>query len=139
MINNNSMNLTSTIDSSLAVFLEGFGFGALGFTFFAARRPALGMLKLLSAGGLGVWALVDWCVIMFAALDMESRGTYIATWAPSSDRALSYYAAAIFVAVDMLAALISVWFGYRMWRRRARSSSVEEVVVVVKSTTASRE
>jgi membrane protein YdbS with pleckstrin-like domain len=135
---------TPTIDSTLAVFLEGCGFGALGFTYIAARRPALAMLKLLSAGGLGVWALVDWWVIMLAALDMESTGTYVAAWAPSSDRALSYYAAAIFVAMDMLVALVGVWFGYRSWRRRVRSSSVDGssvdgVVVAVISTTTSRE
>ena len=42
-------------------------FGGLGIDRFYLGQTSLGVLKLLTAGGCGVWAVIDWFMIMGAA------------------------------------------------------------------------
>lgn len=51
-------------------------FGTLGTDRFYIGRIILGILKLITLGGLGVWTIIDWFLIMRAA---RSRNIEIAT------------------------------------------------------------
>lgn len=46
-------------------------FGVLGIDRFLLGQTTAGVLKLLTAGGCGVWAIVDWFLIMGATKDVN--------------------------------------------------------------------
>ena len=60
--------------SQAPAFLISMFFGILGFDRFYLGQPVLGILKLVTCGGLGVWAFIDTLLIgMGAVRDSEGR------------------------------------------------------------------
>ena len=53
--------------SPTAAFLYSFFFGCFGVDRFYLGQTALGIAKLMTLGGVGIWALVDWFLISGAA------------------------------------------------------------------------
>jgi TM2 domain-containing membrane protein YozV len=78
---------------STALFL-GLFFGWLGVDRFYNGQPLLGTLKFLTIGGLGVWSILDWFLIMSAvrrrnvgkAIEIRESLTMLR---PSGDRLLN--------------------------------------------------
>ncbi len=59
-----------------AIFLAG-TFGELGIDRFARGQVGLGIFKLITMGGCGIWALVDWIIAMRKAYGMEYNETEV--------------------------------------------------------------
>jgi TM2 domain-containing membrane protein YozV len=53
-----------TVKRWLTVFLLSFFLGLLGVDRFFVRKIGTGIIKLLTLGGLGVWWIIDWCMIL---------------------------------------------------------------------------
>ena len=53
--------------------------GTLGIDRFLIGDTGLGVAKLLTCGGLGIWAIVDWFLIMGAARDKNMEKLEMAT------------------------------------------------------------
>ncbi|WLP85380.1 TM2 domain-containing protein [Mycoplasma seminis] len=71
--------MQSSNKSRLALTLLSFFLGGFGIDRFYAGRIGLGIAKLLTAGGLGVWALVDFILAVCGA-QKDSEGRSIDKW-----------------------------------------------------------
>lgn len=65
--------------SRTVLSILSFLFGGFGVDRFYAGRIGLGLLKLFTFGGLGVWALIDFALAV-AGLQKDSRGYKITKW-----------------------------------------------------------
>jgi TM2 domain-containing membrane protein YozV len=63
----------------LPAFLLCFFLGVLGAHRFYVGKAGTGVLQILTLGGLGVWALVDWIMIMTGAF-RDSEGRALKQW-----------------------------------------------------------
>ena len=81
MVDESKWGLISTIqfkDPTISLILSIF-LGSLGIDRFLIGDIGLGIGKLLTAGGCGVWAIVDWFLIMEAT--REQNFQQLAMWA----------------------------------------------------------
>ena len=67
------MNVTS-YDKNLFVWEFTFLLGGLGIDRFVRGQIGLGILKLLTGGGFGIWAMVDWIIAMVEAYSSNHFG-----------------------------------------------------------------
>lgn len=65
-----------SIDPSALVAIEGLGLGVFGIDRFYAGQIWLGILKLISLGGLGIWALVDYVIVMIHTISRSSGALF---------------------------------------------------------------
>jgi len=84
-----------SVDASVMVAIEGLGLGVFGVDRFYAGDIGLGVLKLLNAGGCGVWALVDYLIVMINAISTSSKTMFGKTI--SGDRNAARNVAVLFI------------------------------------------
>lgn len=75
---------TYQLKSKLTAFLLSFFVGILGIDWFYlsvgnAVYIILGLIKLITFGGLGIWWIVDWIRILVNAFD-DGNGVYLQDW-----------------------------------------------------------
>ncbi len=63
----------------LPVFLLCFFFGLLGFHRFYVGKIGTGILQLITAGGFGIWVLIDFIMIIIGAFT-DKNGNKITEW-----------------------------------------------------------
>ncbi len=63
----------------LPALLLCFFFGCLGVHRFYVGKIGTGILQLLTAGGLGIWALIDFIMIIIGAFS-DKQGNKITEW-----------------------------------------------------------
>ncbi|MBO6118204.1 MAG: TM2 domain-containing protein [Bacteroidales bacterium] len=74
--NNNTLNLSTINKDWLITLLLCFFTGALGIHRFYNGKIATGILMLITAGGLGIWYVVDLIIIIFGKFT-DKNGNYI--------------------------------------------------------------
>ena len=91
---------TSTNEKSKLVLLiiSGLGLGLAGIDRFYAGDITLGIIKLLTVGGVGIWAFIDWVLIIVNALTRSRKGLFgITKWNDLKNEDLIFYLALIIV------------------------------------------
>ena len=63
----------------LPTFLLCLFFGCLGFHRFYVGKIGTGVLQLITAGGLGIWALIDFIMIIIGSFT-DKEGNKITEW-----------------------------------------------------------
>lgn len=71
---------TKMINKHIFVWIGTFLFGGCGVDRFMRGQVGLGILKILTIGGIGIWALVDWIIALVKAYGGEYNGTEFFTF-----------------------------------------------------------
>ena len=61
-------------DKNLYVWVFTFLLGGLGVDRFVRGQIGLGVVKLITAGGCGIWALIDWIIALTKAYGSNAFG-----------------------------------------------------------------
>ena len=70
------------------LILAWIGLGILGIDRMYAGQILIGLLKLITLGGLGIWAFVDYIIILVNALSKSESGVFgIESWTDSPNTA----------------------------------------------------
>ena len=66
--------IKSFVQILILVLITASGLGILGIDRMYAGQIGLGILKLLTLGGLGIWMLIDYVLIVWNALSKSKKG-----------------------------------------------------------------
>tara|TARA_B110001452_G_C15237933_1_gene428617 strand:+ start:2885 stop:3247 length:363 start_codon:yes stop_codon:yes gene_type:complete len=104
---NNNTNVKSKV---VLIVLTSLGLGFLGIDRMYAGEIGLGILKLLTLGGFGIWALIDYILIMINALTKSKSGLFsITRWSDNLD--LGFDVALIFILIHVVGSVIGFYNG----------------------------
>lgn len=79
----------------LLLIIASLGLGILGIDRFYAGDTTMGIIKLLTMGGLGIWAFIDWIIILINALTQSKNGVFTITKWNDNDEKIVFYVAII--------------------------------------------
>ena len=91
----NQENVKSKIVLVIITFL---GLGVLGIDRMYAGQISLGVLKLLTFGGLGIWAFIDLIFVLINAISKSQDGLFgITKWSDNVDDAFNVTLVCVFI------------------------------------------
>ncbi len=94
----------------LPAFLLAFFFGVFGAHRFYVGKTATGVLQLFTLGGLGIWAVIDWILILCKEFT-DVRGKKLRNWLPPANEAVGPDAPATSEKIILPAFLLAFFFG----------------------------
>ena len=98
-----SLGSEENVKSKIVLIIISFlGLGVLGIDRMYAGQIGLGVLKLLTLGGLGIWAFIDWIFVLINAISKSESGLFgITRWSDSLDDAFNVTLVCIFISFMM--------------------------------------
>ena len=91
------------------LILAWIGLGILGIDRMYAGQILIGLLKLITLGGLGIWAFVDYIIILVNALSKSESGVFgIESWTDSPNTAFYVGLVLLFISIALFALLMFV-------------------------------
>lgn len=93
-----SKNSTNEKSKLVLLLISSLGLGLAGIDRFYAGDITLGIIKMLTVGGVGIWAFIDWLLIIINALTRSREGLFgITKWNDLKNDDLIFYLALIIV------------------------------------------
>ena len=91
------------VKSKIVLIIISFlGLGVLGIDRMYAGQVGLGVLKLLTLGGLGIWAFIDWIFVLINAISKSEQGLFgITRWSDNVNDAFNVTLVCIFISFMM--------------------------------------
>lgn len=87
---------------TVLIILTFLGLGVLGIDRIYAGQFGLGILKLITIGGLGIWAFIDFILVLINALSKSEEGIFgISRWSDNVDDSFNITLVCIFISFIM--------------------------------------
>lgn len=98
-----SLGAEENVKSKIVLIIISFlGLGVLGIDRMYAGQIGLGILKLLTLGGLGIWAFIDWIFVLINAISKSESGLFgITRWSDNVNDAFNVILVCIFISLMM--------------------------------------
>ena len=98
-----SLGVEENVKSKIVLIIISFlGLGVLGIDRMYAGQIGLGLLKLLTLGGLGIWAFIDWIFVLINAISKSESGLFgITRWSDNVNDAFNVTLVCIFISFMM--------------------------------------
>ena len=98
-----SLGVEENVKSKIVLIIISFlGLGILGIDRMYAGQIGLGVLKLLTLGGLGIWAFIDWIFVLINAISKSESGLFgITRWSDNVNDAFNVTLVCIFISFMM--------------------------------------
>ena len=98
-----SLGPAENVKSKIVLIIISFlGLGVLGIDRMYAGQIGLGVLKLLTLGGLGIWAFIDWIFVLINAISKSESGLFgITRWSDNVNDAFNVILVCIFISLMM--------------------------------------
>jgi len=98
-----SLGVEENVKSKIVLIIISFlGLGVLGIDRMYAGQIGLGVLKLLTFGGLGIWAFIDWIFVLINAISKSESGLFgITRWSDNVNDAFNVTLVCIFISFMM--------------------------------------
>ncbi len=98
-----SLGPEENVKSKIVLIIISFlGLGVLGIDRMYAGQIGLGVLKLLTLGGLGIWAFIDWIFVLINAISKSESGLFgITRWSDNVNDAFNVTLVCIFISFMM--------------------------------------
>ncbi len=98
-----SLGVEENVKSKIVLIIISFlGLGVLGIDRMYAGQIGLGVLKLLTLGGLGIWAFIDWIFVLINAISKSESGLFgITRWSDNVNDAFNVTLVCIFISFMM--------------------------------------
>lgn len=114
-----SIDIQENVKSKVVLIIISFlGLGVLGIDRIYAGQIGLGVLKLLTFGGLGIWAFIDWIFVLINAISKSESGLFgITRWSDNVNESFN---------VTLICILISFMISYVLPIILNKSDSTED-------------
>lgn len=96
-----SLDAEENVKSKIVLIIISFlGLGILGIDRIYAGQIGLGVLKLLTLGGLGIWVFIDWIFVLINAISKSESGLFgITRWSDNVNDAFNVILVCIFISL----------------------------------------